>query len=249
MDDAALLEPLRDLPGRAAEGAVVAEGFEAVSLLLASSWPVGAVLCDTGRARRLAAPAAARGVPLLTRSTAEISAILGYPDRRGCCAWAPRPPLADCTPAAGDVVLVGVHDPANVGSLVRSARCLGWRRVLVTPGSADPLSRRSVRTSMGHAFHLGLGRLADPVPALAAAVAGGLPVLAADSHGEPLRPGGDRDAGRACLVLGNEDRGLEPDLLAVCSRRLAIPMRDGVDSLSVTAAGAILLWALGSRDA
>jgi tRNA G18 (ribose-2'-O)-methylase SpoU len=140
------------------------------------------------------------------------------------------------------VVLDGVDNPANVGSIVRNAAALGWDGLLLDHTSADPLARRALRVAMGTAFtlpHARSDRLGD--------VLGGL----ADRALVALTP--DTDAadiaelaltGRRAVLIGSERAGLSDALLAVATHRARIPMEGGVDSLNVAAATAIACYEL-----
>ncbi|MHC5068505.1 MAG: TrmH family RNA methyltransferase, partial [Planctomycetota bacterium] len=148
------------------------------------------------------------------------------------------------------LVLDGIHDPANVGALVRSARCLQVDAVVCGPGCADPFYRRAVRVSVGHVFHLPIHHTTDLPAWLTAARARGLWCVA--GHRGPLSQ--HLDELSSCpapwaLVVGNEDRGPQPSTLAACDGSVAIRMAAGVDSLNVATAGAILLNGLREREA
>jgi len=152
-------------------------------------------------------------------------------------------------PRAGHVVLVAadVEDPGNVGALVRTALASG-ARAYVAVGTGDPFHPRAVRTSMGSVFRLPLIRLRDAEALLEQARALHLRTVAAVSR-DGLAPGEiprDRTVG---LCVGSESRGLDPALAGRLDARVTIPMTSAVDSYSVNAAAAILLWELGPQRA
>jgi TrmH family RNA methyltransferase len=133
------------------------------------------------------------------------------------------------------VVLDGVQDPGNVGTICRTAVAAGAPAVAVLDGSADPLGPKAVRASAGAVFRLALarGRWEDleAVPGYGATATGGTPLQEA-----PLERGG-------LVALGSEAHGLRrADLQPV-----TIPMAPGVESLNVAAAAAILLFELRRR--
>ena len=230
----------------------VAEGRILVEDLLA--WGragrvrVVAVLAETGAAeaaRALLPP----GAVLLTASRAELEALAGFPFHRGLLAAArvPEPParerLADC---ARLLALPAVADAENLGQLLRTAAALGLDGALLGPGP-DPFSRRAVRVSMGAVWKLPLWRPAEPWAELAAwrsagPVPGELSAAALTLDSVPVQAW--QPGPRAALVLGPEGPGLDPQAIARCDRTVRVPMAEGVDSLNVAAAGAILMHRL-----
>jgi TrmH family RNA methyltransferase len=145
------------------------------------------------------------------------------------------------------LVLDGLQDPGNVGTLFRTAEAAGVSGVLLTRGCADPLSPKALRASAGSAFRL--PHLADLSPddvsgrlprgmTLAAAVAGpGAPsVFDNASLTLPL-----------ALALGSEGSGLDPRLEGASSCRVRIPSARRVESLNVAAAGAIVMFEIARR--
>lgn len=140
------------------------------------------------------------------------------------------------------VVIEAVDNPTNLGAVLRSAAGLGWEGVLLDRTSADPLSRRALRTAMGATFRLHWARSSDLVADLAALGAtGALTVaLTPDADATDLRTL-TPPRGPVALVLGSERAGISPELRQACSLAAAIPMAAGVDSLNVAAAAAIAL--------
>lgn len=259
MSDDALLEPFRDLTTRGDGGPwVVVEGAECVRRLLTSQWPVEAVLATGSQADGLADALAARGDDCVVQVVAPevLREVTGFDFHRGCLAASPRtavPRLLDASVltrlrAQGGVVLVadGLADPRNVGALVRTARALGADAVLVGERGADPFSRRAVRASMGHVFHLPLVVAADlPGEVRRVRAAAAARVVAAARREDARGPAALSDAqGVTVLVVGHEGHGVGRDLLALADDVVAIPMADDVDSLNVVVAAGILLQAL-----
>ncbi|MBD7957932.1 RNA methyltransferase [Microbacterium sp. Sa4CUA7] len=176
--------------------------------------------------------------------------LTGYAVHRGALAAMHRP----VEPAVADVVagarlvvvLEDIVDHTNVGAAFRSAAALGADAVLISPRCADPLYRRSVRVSMGTVFQVPWTRM-PPWPAArdmlhdagfhiaALALADDAVSLDAFAAGRP---------DRVALVLGAEGDGLSRRALEAADTVVTIPMRGGVDSLNVAAAGAVALWSL-----
>ena len=138
-------------------------------------------------------------------------------------------------------------DPENLGSCFRNAAALGCSCLLLGPSGPDPLSRRSLRVSMGASLSLPWARLEGPA-GLAELDSKGFDVAAC-----VLDPGAldVRDWARPrllALTIGNEAYGLSSPWLEACSLRLTLPMRGGVDSLNVATAAALFLFAISPNS-
>lgn len=251
MSDAALRALFADLRfGGTREDATgqicfVAEGRILVEDLLgwgrSGRLEVVAVLAEQGLAEGVR-PQLPPSTALLTATKAELEALTGFPFHRGLLAAArvpPARPLARLDEARRLLVLPSPADAENLGQLLRTAAALGLDGALIGPGP-DPFSRRAVRVSMGASWKLPLWQAEDPWDALAAWKAEGGEVVGAALPGsEPAWSW--EPAPRCALVLGPEGPGLSEGELARCDRTVRIPMAEGVDSLNVAAAGAILL--------
>jgi TrmH family RNA methyltransferase len=143
-------------------------------------------------------------------------------------------------PAALVLVLAGLQDPGNVGTLLRSAEAFAATGVLLLPGTASPWNPKALRASAGSAFRVAaiaasesdaLDLLAEHnVPAIAAVARDGTPIDAA-----PL-------AKSCALLIGNEGAGLSDSLIAAAAHRITIPMPGKVESLNAAIAGSLLLY-------
>lgn len=142
------------------------------------------------------------------------------------------------------LLLDGVQDPGNVGTMLRTADAFGWRAFLL-PGCADLYNPKTVRAAMGVHFRSPVYR--DTLARAAALVrAAGLPLYAA-ALGEDTLDLRQADLGRCAVVIGSEGRGVSPGALALCDRTVKIPMRDTCESLNAAAAAAVVLWE-GARN-
>lgn len=196
---------------------------------------------------------AATGAPVFVGTEALLREVTGFHVHRGALASMHRPalpPVADVLRGARRVlVLEDVVDHTNVGAIVRSAAGLGMDAVLVTPRSADPLYRRSVRVSMGTVFQVPWTRLADwPDGARQLREAGFVvAALALTPEAVTLDELAADPPDRLALLLGTEGDGLSERALAAADVTVRIPMSGGVDSLNVAAAAAVAAWALRVR--
>jgi tRNA G18 (ribose-2'-O)-methylase SpoU len=144
------------------------------------------------------------------------------------------------------VVIEGVDNPANIGSIIRNAAALGWDGVLLDHTSADPLSRRALRVAMGTAFSVPHARTTDLTGELAAMGDRILYALTPDPDAIDIRSIAGTlapDAKRAVLI-GSERAGLSADVRSIATP-IRIPMAAGVDSLNAAAAAAVACFALG----
>lgn len=138
------------------------------------------------------------------------------------------------------LVLDGVQDPGNVGTIWRTADALGAQGVFLLPGCADPFSPKTVRASMGACFRLpvwetGLEGLTarleeEDIPLYATALA--------DDTADVR----EIDWGVSAAVIGSEGRGVSPAVVSACRRTVGIPMRARCESLNAAVAAAIVLW-------
>ena len=141
------------------------------------------------------------------------------------------------------LVLDGLQDPGNLGTLWRTADAFGADGLLLLPGCADPWSPKTLRATMGACFRLPVweGKLEDLLPRLARA---GLP-LYATALGEDTQDIRTLPLGRAAVVIGSEGRGVSPAVLAASEKTLQIPMTERCESLNAAAAGTVVLWQMG----
>lgn len=244
-----------DRPG--GRGLVIAEGTIVVRRLIASAYPMRALLGVAAKYDELRGDLADVPVPFHVATAETMAQVVGFHLNRGVLATADRiafPPAGDLLTASRTVaVLEGVGDHENLGAIFRNAAALGIGAVLLAGRCADPLYRRSVRVSMGNVLAVPFA----PMPSLGA---GGADLLRANGFrivgltprrdaptlrevGATLTaaPGGPS---RVAILLGSEGPGLTEAALAAADTLARIPMAGGVDSLNVATAGAIAFAAL-----
>jgi len=155
---------------------------------------------------------------------------------------------SDFAPPSGAVALVidGVQDPGNVGTLIRTAHALGAAGTVVLRGTADPTSPKALRAAMGATFRHPVVSL-DDGGFIAWARKHGVTLWASAADGVPLhralgKGGAGRVDGPIAVIVGNEGAGIRPQLNAVAAQRVAIPLAQGAESLNVAVAAGILLY-------
>ncbi|MGH9163988.1 MAG: TrmH family RNA methyltransferase, partial [Acidimicrobiales bacterium] len=152
------LRRLRERSGGAEGGYFIAEGALVIRQLLCSPYRVRALLLTPRRHEDLAEALVGVDAPVYVGEADVVNAVSGFHLHRGALASAwrrPHPALADVAGAAELMVVAeGLNDHENLGSLFRNAAAFGVDAVVLDPTSADPLYRRSVRVSMGHALRI-----------------------------------------------------------------------------------------------
>jgi TrmH family RNA methyltransferase len=156
-------------------------------------------------------------------------------------------PRASSARAPGDearlVVLDGVQDPGNAGTILRAAAGLGAAGVVALPGTVDLWSAKVVRAAMGAHFHLP-SACAAPEPLTAMLRDTGTPLWGADGPAAPIADVAPEAPASLALALGNEGSGLGAAARAAVARLVAIPATSLVESFNVAVAGSILLYEL-----
>ncbi|MEE9126792.1 MAG: RNA methyltransferase [Planctomycetota bacterium] len=163
----------------------------------------------------------------------------------------PAPPsFPDLLQSSGDalLLLVGVdlEEPGNVGALARTALAAG-ATAFATAGNGDPFHPKAVRTSMGSLFKLPMLRFDSGPEAVEVLAAQEIRTVAATSTGGRPLPQASLGPGSLAVILGGEAFGLPEALVQRCDERVTIPMASEMDSLSINAAAAILLYEVQRR--
>jgi tRNA G18 (ribose-2'-O)-methylase SpoU len=247
------LAPYRDLKRSNLtrwSGLFVAEGEKLAVRLLQSNFDVESVLVDEPHLQRLQQQAKVPPeLPVFLVPGESVPEIVGFNFHRGvlaCGRRKPRLPLAqaltECPKRLTLVVCPDVQNPENLGSILRTSLAFGADAVVLGRDCADPFSRRVLRVSMGAALGVPIVESWDLAGELTMArerwgvqLAATVVDPAAEKLVEAKRPD------RLALVFGSEGHGLSPDWLALCDRRLTIPIASGVDSLNVAIAAGIFL--------
>jgi TrmH family RNA methyltransferase len=248
-----LVRRLHHRKTRAREGLVLVEGVRAVAEALTAGADVRFLvtsprLTRTPGGTELLTLGAAHGVPVEATDLPDFAGLCDTDHPQGVLAVCAEPRHGPEIVREGGRYLVmdGIQDPGNVGTLVRAAVAFGLDGVLALDGTADPWGTRSVRASAGMVFRgpvvtLGVEEALDRLGERA------VDLLAADASGTGVES--SRPAGGWALVLGNEGSGIRRELLQAASRRVAVPMEGPAESLNVAMAGAILLYVLTREKA
>lgn len=157
-----------------------------------------------------------------------------------------RPELPERLPGRRYVVLDGVQDPGNVGTILRTADAFHADGLFLVNACADLYSPKTVRATMGAVFRCpvwscGVEQLRELLSTSGLVLYGA--ALRADTV--DVR---QADYRRCAVAIGSEGRGLSPEVLAVCDRSVRIPMSEHCESLNAAAAAAVLLWEAARND-
>ena len=256
---------LKDPPFRAGwedeNGVFIAENPKVIAIALRAGYTPLSMLSERrhicGSARDVIA--CAGDIPVYTAGREILAGLTGYELTRGVlCAMRRTPPRAVeeiCGPEGRKLIAVleDITDSTNLGAIFRSAAALGVDGVVLSPACCDPLSRRSIRVSMGSVFQVPWARFdADarwPSGALETLRYHGFvsAALALSDSAVPLDDPRLKSHDRLAVLLGTEGDGLSARTLARCDCTVRIPMKNEVDSLNVAAAGAVAFWELRKR--
>jgi 23S rRNA (guanosine2251-2'-O)-methyltransferase len=178
----------------------------------------------------------------------ELERLCGSPDHQGLCAEvapfqyaAANELLALAQPFI--VALDQVQDPQNLGAIARSAECAGASGLVLPERRSAEVTPAVCKASAGAVEHLPIAKVRNLADFLADAKRADLWCYGADQEGSETYTAIDYGR-RLVLVLGSEGRGLRPRVAHACDALVLIPLRGRIESLSVSAAAAVLIFEL-----
>jgi RNA methyltransferase, TrmH family len=248
-----LLTLARDLTRRKARekhALFVAEGVRSVEELLRSSVRTRGVLVapqllEAPRGQLLRESLASSSVEVLEVSEKDFRSAAATESPQGVLAIAEIPAFKlstlDIPPKCRLLVLDGVQDPGNVGTILRTAAALGAVATVALPGTVDIWNPKVIRSSMGAQFHhpslhASTGELFEFLQG------NEIDLWAAEAGGEPLNRG--EGPNRLAIAVGNEGAGVSSDVRSRASRTVSLPISSAVESLNVAVAAGIILYEL-----
>lgn len=197
-----------------------------------------------------------RDCPIYVSDFDVLTNITGFKLTRGSLCAFERPTLYGveelCSNAKQIAILEDIVNPTNIGAIFRSAAALHIDAILLTPACADPLSRRSIRVSMGTVFQIPWTYIGSNknniwqksgVKIIKNMGFKTVAMALSDNSVNIDNPRLKQEA-KLAIILGTEGDGLKHDTISDCDYTVKIPMSHGVDSLNVAAASAVAFWEL-----
>ncbi len=241
-------------------GSFIGEGLLVIDRMLAMPGVTRSILAAERRLPEIDALLTRYGQPgvrVFVTPDRRVEALTGFQMHRGAIASGDRAivqgrSLDEIAPGAGRALVLAadaIGDRDNIGTIFRDGAAFGVRGILLGQHCHDPLYRKSIRSGMGYTLS---------VPFLHCVLPSTLKMLRRDHGyfvlGMICRPGARplpevRRTDRMVVVVGNEFRGISPEVEAECDELAFIPMRDGIDSLNVSVAGAVTLFHLAHSHA
>jgi tRNA G18 (ribose-2'-O)-methylase SpoU len=234
----------------APHGLFIAEGARVVERALAAGYRLRSALMTPEWLERTAPALSGSDAPVYVAPEPVLHALTGFHVHRGALASVHRralPGLAEVLSGARRLALVeNLVNHTNLGAVFRSAAALGVEAVVLSPSSADPLYRRSVRVSMGAVFTLPYARATSWPQDIHLIRAAGFTVaaLTPDPGAVALDELTVGASDRVAVLIGTEGPGLTRGAVAAADLALRIPMAAGVDAHYGAAAASVAFWAL-----
>jgi len=227
-------------------GSFLVEGPRFVSEQLSVGSPLWLALSSeaSGSAAAVADRASDSGIDVLEVPGALFRDLSDTQHSQGVLAVCPLPSFPEeDIPTSGPLLLLdGLSDPGNTGTLIRSAAAFGCAAVVTGTGSCFPFIPKVTRASAG--MNVRLPVLFDiDLPACMTRMGSGTRFFGAEASGGPV-DALPVAAGRVALVVGSEAHGISAPVRALLLRTVGIPMASGVESLNAAVSGSILLYLL-----
>lgn len=230
-------------------GRFIAESKPLVARLIASGLQVESVLIDQ-KYQSEAVGWIPDDVTTLVVPSDWIEELVGFNFHRGYLACGKRPGCRSIEEFRADwqraddwtgCMLVGVQDPENMGSILRTCSALGISDLFIGPDCVDPFARRVLRVSMGNAFKLHFYSIKNPLEGILQLRDAGIQSIATCFAQDSEELAEFKRSGPSLVLMGNEAHGLPQSLQSAADRRLMIAMDLSTDSLNVSVATGIIL--------
>jgi TrmH family RNA methyltransferase len=223
----------------------LASGFRARMLMVVADDPdVAPILKEAKRRHAVVTPVARAILESVSTLAAPQGAIAFFERPRFDLSRLLTAPKASGWPVVA--ILHGLQDPTNAGSLIRTGLAAGVQGFVTTTGTVDPYHVRAVRASMGACFRMSIATEQGFPVLLEALRRARYRLLSLDPRGE-VEMKEIRSDQPIAILLGREGSGLDTESRRACEANVRIPMAEGVESLGVAAAGAIVFYSLLMR--
>lgn len=244
--------PVQSDPAMAEENEGLVFGRNAVRELLDSGRDIDKILTAKGDREGsitvLVAEAIARKIPIIETDRKKLDTMCGGGHHQGIVAMAAMrdyvgvDDILDYAASRGEspmlVICDGVEDPHNLGAIIRSAECAGFHGLILPKRRSATLTATVAKASAGAIEHLRIAKVANLADTIEKLKEKGVWIYGADMNGTPYY---ETDLGGAvAIVLGNEGSGISRLVEERCDFRLSIPLYGQIESMNVSAAGAVL---------
>lgn len=146
------------------------------------------------------------------------------------------------------LLLDRIQDPGNLGTIIRSSKAFGVDTVVLGEGCVDLYNDKVIRSTQGIGFHMNIvtRNLKELISELKEQ---DIPIFGTKvEYGEDIRTLTSRDKEKYALIMGNEGRGVDTEILDLCDKYIYIELDSDVESLNVAIASSILLYELSRRN-
>lgn len=236
-------------------------GINPLKVLLArADSPLKKIIIADGRGglaiKEILACARQKKIPVEWISRQRLDELTGRTDHQGIVGWRASFAYAELDDLLKNrhpdlshdliVLLDSVLDPQNLGSIIRSAHCLGANGVVIPADRAAPVTAAVIKASAGSAEQLPVARVTNLSQTIDFLKDKDFWVFGADVHGENSIRQQNFDSS-VVLVLGNESRGIRPLIKKKCDFLVTIPMAGNFDSFNVAVAAGIIQYEIFLR--
>lgn len=229
---------LKEKKGRRAQGLYIAEGLKPVREALASGAAVKKIIYsqEFSGAEELLRTQPISGAEAVAVSAGVFEKLSEEASPQGVLALVSIPDCTPVQPQGSCLLLDGVSDPGNLGTIIRTANAAGYGEIYLL-GCADPYAPKCVRSAMSGIFFVDLFRISET-----GALFEGVPLICADMGGENVFSFHAPE--KFCLVIGNEANGVSESVRRQCAFTVRIPMRGSCESLNAGVSAGILMYEL-----
>lgn len=235
---------LKSRASRDAAGQFIVEGAKMTSEALLLSGMVQALLVDMDRKDQYDSLIENAPCPVTFVSSHVMSAVCDTKTPQGIAAVLALPVVSDLSTLGQRIVVMdGVQDPGNVGTILRTADAAGFTGALISTACADPYSPKVLRATMGSIFRLPIHTAQSLPQALATLHENGAAIFSSQLDGEPFFKR-QSTFDFYCLIIGSEGSGVSPEVQALATHRVRLPMRGGAESLNAAIAAGIMMYDL-----
>lgn len=217
--------------------------------------PVERIILARGRRGRdiegIVKRAAERNIPVTTEDKHEMTSLAGTKSHQGIICIAADYPYADIDTIikndnhhlTGSVILIldGIEDPHNLGSIIRSAYCFGINGIIIPQDRSVSVTPTVIKVSSGAAQHLPVARVVNIARTIDYLKERGFWIFGSDAHGQSDLANLDY-RGNVCLVMGSEEKGIRQLVRKKCDHFISLEMPGSFDSLNVSVAAGIMVY-------